>query len=73
LARTKGKPGPKPAFEGSGVEYHIKLPSEAQANNVLSEAEAFEKVAGRHGGIIRYVRKLVLSDPEFQKVLREGE
>ena len=68
MARTKGRPGPKPHY-GKRREYHILLAAEPVAGEALSLSDAFEEAASTHGGIIAYVEFVLKERPEIRERL----
>lgn len=70
MARTKGKPGPKPRY-GERRDYHFRLSTEKQEGQTMSLADAFEQEAKRHGGVIRYISEIIQERPEIKNLLQK--
>ena len=68
MARTKGKPGPKPT-KGKRRDFHILLSDVVQEGQTMSLAEAFDRVAKRHDGVVSFAEEIIQGLPEVQAIL----
>lgn len=66
MAKTHGKPGPKP-IKGKRRDFHILLPEEDGL------ASAFEQVAKANGGVIAFAEKIIRERPEIITVLDQAK
>lgn len=76
MAKTKGKPGPKPGStkkHGDRRDFHILLSADVLEGESMSLADAFEKSAEKHGGIVAYSAKVIRERPEIKGLLSRGE
>lgn len=73
MAKTKGRPGPKPGSTkkyGNRKDYHILLPVDVQEGESVSLADAFEKASRDNGGVVAYATRIIRERSEIRDLLK---